>query len=344
MIRTLSLCPTCYAKIPADIVYHDGSAWMYKECPAHGKFSSLVETDASFVSSFYKQGTLGKNKSVIVHSYNKCNMNCSWCYYPMGEERIRSPDEVDQLLGQYRDYNIMLSGGEPTLDPEFFSKVERYRQLGWNVSSITNMTMLSDDKFIDQAMNSSLRVGDMLNFACSFQHPKNYSNDVLNLKLKALHNMEVRGVKPSCIMFSVQTLDELDFIEEFYSRTHGAYPMLRIRGMFRNWKAKDIEQRFFLSDLYKEVCRKFERYVPTQSLQSEHSNLYCLYMQMEGGQLSLSVSPDVNNIDYHQCSRPVFMLAMDGKCYPVPIAQIMNEGLAAGWKDGFKLEGGSICG
>lgn len=337
MIKTLSLCPTCYSKIPADIIYHDGAAWMFKECPEHGKFSALVEVDSQFVTAFYNQGTLGRNNSIIIHSYDKCNLACSWCYYPMGKERIRTPDEVDALLGQYRGYGILLSGGEPTIDPEFFDKVGRYTALGWGVSSITNMVRLADDEFIDAAMDSPLHVGDTLNFACSFQHPKNHPKEVTEAKFRALHNMEVRGVRPTCIMFSVQDLSELDFIQEFYERTKGLYPMLRIRGMFRNWKAKDVEQKFFLSDLYKDVCHRFEKFAPTQSKQHEVSNLYCLYMQMDGVQLSLSCAPDVHNIDYHQCSRPVYMMALDGRCYPVPIAQIMNEGVSAGWKDGLRL-------
>lgn len=339
MIRTLSLCPTCFKKIPADIINHDGSVWMFKECDVHGKFSALMETDGQFFSTFYREGTLGLNKSIIVHSHNGCNMSCKWCYYPMGKERILSVKEVDQVLGQYRGFNIMLSGGEPTIDPEFFLKVAQYNVLGWGVSAITNMIALADDTFIDQAMNSALRVGNNLNFACSFQHPKNHPKEITELKFKALHNMEVRGVKPACIMFSVQSLDELDWIEEFYSRTKGHYPMIRIRGMFRNWAASGIKKEFFLSDLYKAVCKKFGKYMITQSVQSEHSNLYCLYLQLgDGTQLSLSCAPDVDDVDYHQCSRPVYMLARDLRCYSVPLAQIVNEGFSKGWHSGFRLE------
>lgn len=338
MINTLSLCPYCYKKIHATIAPQNGAVWMFKECDVHGKFSALVETDLSFFTSFYREGTLGKNKSIIVHSFNECNMSCAWCYYPIGKERILPVHEVDQILGQYRGFNIMLSGGEPTIDPHFFDKVDHYKALKWNVSAITNMTTLADERFIDRAMESPLHVGDTLNFACSFQHPKNHPKEITNAKFQALHNMEVRGVKPACIMFSIQSLDELDWIEEFYSRTHGHYPMLRIRGMFRNWKASGIKKEFFLSDLYKAVCDKFGKYLPIQSLQSEHSNLYCLYLQLgDGTQISLSCAPDVNDVDYHQCSRPVYMLARDMRVYSVPLAQIVNEGFDNGWKDGFQL-------
>jgi len=339
VIKTLSLCPVCYKKIPADIINHDGAVWMFKECDVHGKFSALMETDSAFFTAFYKEGTLGKNKSIIVHSYNQCNMTCKWCYYPMGKERIPTVEEVNQILGMYRGFNIMLSGGEPTIDPEFFLKVAQYTTLGWGVSAITNMIQLADERFLEEAMASPLKVGNTLNFACSFQHPKNHSSEITSAKFQALHNMEVRGVQPACLMFSIQSLDELNWIEEFYSRTKGHYPMIRIRGMFRNWAANGLKKDFYLSDLYKAVCEKFGKYSPVQSVKSEHSNLYCLYLSLDDGtQISLSCAPDVNDLDYHQCSRPVYMLARDLRCYPVPIAQIINEGIDKGWKDGFSLE------
>jgi hypothetical protein len=247
---------------------------------------------------------------------------------------------VDNLLGMYRGYNILLSGGEPTIDPLFFDKVNEYASLGWGVSSITNMVMLADESFFAQAMDSSLHEGGTLKFACSFQHPKNHPKEVNDLKFKALHNFEVNKVTPSCIMFSIESLDELDYIKEFYDRTRGFYPMVRIRTMFRNWQAKGIEKTLFLSDLYKAFVEKFQQYCPTQSLSFEHSNMYCLYMKMEGCEVSLSSGPSVDDIDYHQCSRPVYMLARDQRCYPVPIAQIVNEGISLGWKDGFKLSQG----
>jgi hypothetical protein len=31
------------------------------------------------------------------------------------------------------------------------------------------------------------------------------------------------------------------------------------------------------------------------------------------------------------------MLANDLRCYPVPLAQIVNEGVSLGWKDGYKI-------
>lgn len=348
MIKTLSLCPTCFRKIEAEIVYRDGMVMMDKECPEHGKFSAVVERDIQHVSNFYHRGTLGNNNTIIIHTHDQCNMACPWCYYPMGSEPMHPFSYYDQVLSAYKgSFNLLMSGGEPTLRPDFFEFAAEAHNSGWGISAITNMLKLADHDFMIQALGSpALNHGDMLRFAVSMQHPKNYPEEVYNLKVQAIENLERAQKRVMCAMFSVQTLDELDWIREWYDLTKGGYPMLRIRTMFKNWGNKGDENRLFLSDLHKAFLEKFADLHPRISERVEHSNMYCIYLEMDGGmQVSLSSAPTVENLDYHQASRPVYMLAMDGRCYPVPITQVINEGIEAGWKDGFRLQqGGTVCG
>ena len=344
MIKTLSLCPVCYQKIEADIQFQNGMVVMTKHCPAHGPFSSVVEKDIQHVSNFYHAGTLGRNNTIIIHTHNQCNMSCPWCYYPMGEGKERPFSYFDSVLGMYRGFNLLMSGGEPTLRPDFFEFTEEGTSLGWRMSAITNMRTMADKDFFAKVLDSSLTEGNTVKMAMSMQHPKNYSKEVLKDKVSAIENLEDAGKQALCAMFSIQTLDELDYIRTWYDATSAFYPMLRIRTMFGNWKDKGNSKKLWLSDLHKAFLYKFADLNPHISERVEKSNMYCLYLEMDGGmQVSLSSAPTVENIDYHQCSRPVYMLANDGKCYPVPICQIVEEGIGHGWKDGFKLEGGIKC-
>lgn len=237
-----------------------------------------------------------------------------------------------------------MSGGEPTLRPDFFGFTAEGAARGWNMSAITNMLRMAEPEFFEKVLESSLTTGNMVKFAMSMQHPKNYSKKVLMQKVKAIEALESNEKQAMCAMFSIQSLDELDFIRSWYDATKKFYPMLRIRTMFGNWKNKGAE-KVWLSDLHKAFLHKFSDLMPKVSLKVEKSNIYCLYLEMNDGmQVSLSSAPTVDNLDYHQCSRPVFMLAEDGKCYPVPICQIVSEGIERGWKDGYKLEGDISCG
>jgi len=345
MIHTLSLCNVCYKKIPAKIIFTDGMAVMTKECDVHGPFTAIVEKDIQHVSNFYHRGTLGNNNTIIIHTHNGCNMDCSWCYYPMGKEKMQPFSYYNSLLGHpYDGFRLLFSGGEPTLRPDFFEFHHEAFIRRWEPSSITNMIKLADDDFFGKTMNEEHVTGNTYRFAMSMQHPKNYSEDILKLKFKALENIEKNKLKAMCVMFSIQSIDELDYIREFYNHTKHCYGMLRIRTLFGNWANKGAE-KIFLSDLHKAFIEKFHDLTPTISNTIEQSNMYCLYLAMKDGMnVSLSSAPTVENVDYHLCSRPVYMLGMDGRCYPVPLAQIINEGIERGWKDGFELKGGALCG
>lgn len=339
MIKTLSLCPTCYRKVEAEISFQNGMVVMTKDCPEHGPTSAIVERDIQHVSNFYSCGTLGNNNTIIIHTHDGCNMACPWCYYPVNNEGRHKPfSYYDMVLGMYRGFNLLMSGGEPTLRPDFFEFTEEGASLGWNMAAITNMRTMADNAFFARLLDSPLADGQTIKVAMSMQHPKNYPAEVLADKIKAIENLERHNRQAMCAMFSIQTLDEVDFIRSWYDLSKKFYPMLRIRTMFGNWRNKGAD-KVWLSDLHKAFLYKFSDLHPRISKRVEKSNIYCLYLEMDGGmQVSLSSAPTVENIDYHQCSRPVFMLAEDGKCYPVPICQIVAEGVELGYKDGYKLE------
>ena len=338
VIKTLSLCPTCYKKIQAEIQYQNGLVVITKHCDVHGPFTSIVEKDIQHFANFYEHGSEGNNNTIIIHAHDKCNMSCKWCYYPMGIEKMHEADYYDSILRQYKGFNILLSGGEPTIRPDYFEFVDRLVSLGWNTASITNMISLADDEFFKRTLNRNFVQDNIYKFAMSVQHEKNNPGEIMKKKIKAMENIENARLKAMCVMFSIQSLDELDYIRNFYDLTKHCYTMIRIRTMFKNWANKDDKTNLFSSDLYRAFFEKFGDLMPVQSRAIEHSNIYCQYLSLSDGMnVSLSSAPTVANVDYHLCTRPVFLLAMDSRCYPVPIAQIINEGICAGWKDGFKL-------
>jgi len=340
MIQTLSLCNTCYKKIPAFVYESNGQAWMKKECDVHGKQSAKCEKSWMHWSNFYKYGSIGRNNSIIVHIHDKCNMKCKWCYYPECVEKIHDQDFFDHLLyDPYKGYSLMFSGGEPTERPDYHDFVEQAHLRGWTPSTITNMINLADDDFFEKTLTDAWIVDkNFYKFAMSFQHPKNYSKKILKKKEKTLANLEKHGLKAACVMFSIESLDELDFIKDFYDRTRHLYDMLRVRTLFHNWQNKG-KKELYLSDLHRAFMYKFAEYTPIQSNEIEQSTAYGIYMKTkEWRNVSLMSPPTVENLDYHLASRPVHMLARDYKCYPVPIAQIVNQGIAEGWHSGFKIK------
>lgn len=346
-IQTLSLCDVCYKKISAFIFPRGKEAWMKKTCDVHGDFEALVEKSWAHFSAFYRYGTMGNNNAIIVHIHDKCNMKCKWCYY--GGDKIHNQQFLDQLLYEPyrgmqpgRPFSLMFSGGEPTERPDYHEFVEAAFNRGWFPSTITNMINLADPEFFMNTLAEPwIDAASNYRFACSFQHPRNYSDEIYEKKLKALDHIDSEGLKASCMMFSIQDLSELEFIREFYDEYRHLFSMLRIRTMFHNWKNKG-EQQIFQSELYEAFMDLFaEKYTPVQSSEIEQSTGYGMYLKTcERRDISLMSAPTVENIDYHLASRPVYMLGNDLRCYPVPISQIISQGISEGWKDGFRIKGG----
>lgn len=343
MIVTMSICPTCYRKIPADIVVHDGAAWMHKECPVHGKFAAMVEKDSSIINTFYDTGTAGYNKSILVPITDSCNMSCPWCYYPMTGKEPFGVKHFDRLLidKKVQGYNLLLSGGEPTIRPDFLSFSNELRGKGWQLFIMSNMVSLADAGFFADVVAAGYAdiQTKTLYASLSMQHPKNYSEDIYRKKVDTLVNLERNGMKANCIQFSISSLDELSWIRTFYDDTKRLYNHIRIRTMYGNWQNKGDKNKIWLSDLYKSFLEEFGDLVPTLATYPETSNIYSIYMRDKYCGISLSSAPTIDNVDLMSCSRPTLQLAKDDKCYSVPVAQIVSEGIDKGWYNGFKIQG-----
>lgn len=150
---TLSLCPECLKRIDAKIVFEDGQVFMLKRCPEHGNSRVLIADDIA-----YYKNTRNYNKpSEIPHTFNtkthfgcpydcglcpdheqhscltvvevtdRCNLTCPTCYAGSSPVygRHRTFEEVkamlDAVVANEKEPDVVqLSGGEPTLHPEFF--------------------------------------------------------------------------------------------------------------------------------------------------------------------------------------------------------------------------------
>lgn len=151
---TQSVCRTCRHLVPAQIFIEDGSVWMEKACPAHGRQRARIYGDAS---AYLKLAHFHRKASVplafatkatgcpdacglcpeheqhvclpILEITNHCNWDCPICLVTNPGTRHWTRAQVARVLdgliqseGQIDVLN--LSGGEPTLNPDFREIVE----------------------------------------------------------------------------------------------------------------------------------------------------------------------------------------------------------------------------
>lgn len=148
---TRSICPQCKAVIDAHIVLRDGKVFLQKRCPPHGFFEVEISSDADYYIrslSYTKPGTMPLRFSTsVVHGCpsdcglcedhlqhtcspileinDVCDLTCPVCIvrnqqrYGMSFEDFKR--SVDLLIEAEGELPILLlSGGEPTLHPQFF--------------------------------------------------------------------------------------------------------------------------------------------------------------------------------------------------------------------------------
>ena len=152
---TQSICPVCRKTIQAKILFQNNNVIMSKRCLEHGEFESIVSTDISYWMkslTYTKPGTKPKEWSTpidkgcpddcglcedheqhtcspIIEISNHCDLECPICIVWNQNTYNMSIDDFKNIIdGLIRKEGtlelVLLSGGEPTLHPDFFELCE----------------------------------------------------------------------------------------------------------------------------------------------------------------------------------------------------------------------------
>jgi uncharacterized radical SAM superfamily Fe-S cluster-containing enzyme len=158
--QTTSLCETCLSLVPAKIQIRDNEVWYEKRCERHGTHSTLISTDAAYwklCKDYIKPG----DRPLALQSHTEfgcpydcglcpdheqhsclalieinehCNLTCPVCFADSSPERGKHlplatvERMVDTLVASEAEPDlIQISGGEPTLHPDFFAILDMVR-------------------------------------------------------------------------------------------------------------------------------------------------------------------------------------------------------------------------
>jgi len=158
--QTTSLCETCLALVPAKIAIRDNEVWYEKRCQRHGVQSTLVSTDAAYwrlCKDYIKPGDRPLNLQsrtefgcpydcglcpdheqhsclALIEINEHCNLTCPVCFADSSPARGKHlplatiERMVDALVASEGEPDIVqISGGEPTLHPQFFEVLDLVR-------------------------------------------------------------------------------------------------------------------------------------------------------------------------------------------------------------------------
>ena len=180
----ISICSRCFRKVEAKTVFQDGSVYLLKRCPEHGHERVLIADDVDYYRRcrevFIKppEMPLVYNTPVkwgcpydcglctdheqhscltLVELTDSCNLRCPVCYAGSGPERTehRSLALIAKMLdavvrNEGHPDVVQLSGGEPTLHPDFFTivKMAKARPIRHLMVNTNGLKIAQDQDFV----------------------------------------------------------------------------------------------------------------------------------------------------------------------------------------------------
>ncbi len=150
---TTSLCNECHTPINAKIVFEDGNVFLMKTCKEHGFQKVLIADDIEFYKNIRNFNKASEYPRVphtstdygcpldcgicpdheqhscltLIEVTDRCNLTCPTCYASSSPThgRHRTLDEIKAMfeavvLSEGEPDVVQLSGGEPTIHPQFF--------------------------------------------------------------------------------------------------------------------------------------------------------------------------------------------------------------------------------
>jgi len=158
----VSICSTCLNKVEGKILFENGNVYMLKRCPVHGFERVLMADDVDYYRRcreiFLKPPEMPNHYNTpvkwgcpydcglcpdheqhscltLIEVTDFCNLRCPICYASSGPERRQHRDlkTIERMLdavvrNERRPDVIQISGGEPTLHPDFFRILDMARE------------------------------------------------------------------------------------------------------------------------------------------------------------------------------------------------------------------------
>jgi uncharacterized radical SAM superfamily Fe-S cluster-containing enzyme len=180
----ITICSVCFRKLEGKIVFQNGRVFLLKRCPEHGAERVLVADDIDYYRRCrevfiktpempavyntpvkwgcpYDCGLCTDHEQhsclTLLEVTDSCNLRCPVCYAASGPERLthRPLALLEKMLdaivrNEGKTDVVQISGGEPTLHPDFFqivalAKARPIRHLMVNTNGVR---IAQDEEFV----------------------------------------------------------------------------------------------------------------------------------------------------------------------------------------------------
>lgn len=178
--ETKGICPICLKQISAMRVFRNGAWYQEKECPRHGRFSTVIWRGSEDMSAWIgaKENAAQEEKlpcpdacglcekhlrstcCALLEVTDRCNLKCRFCFadntqkadLPLGKIKEQIHDLAEKTNGAL----LQISGGEPTLRDDLPEIVAFAKEAGCKYIQLnTNGIRLADDPTYVRALSEA---------------------------------------------------------------------------------------------------------------------------------------------------------------------------------------------
>ncbi|MDL2253484.1 radical SAM protein [Ruminococcaceae bacterium OttesenSCG-928-I18] len=189
--NTYSLCPVCMKKIPAAYLQEEGAVYLDKTCAEHGHWHTLVWEEGPDFSTWdsgvvysrpanatktpelgcpYDCGLCSQHAQaaccVLIEITQRCNQACPYCFASStsgpegtGDYTLEEMENIFRHLqtqSPQNQFNIQLSGGEPTLHEDLPQIISMAKHMGFPYVQLnTNGKRLAEEPAYAQELQKA---------------------------------------------------------------------------------------------------------------------------------------------------------------------------------------------
>jgi hypothetical protein len=234
----ISICSTCYRRVDAKIVFQDSKVWMLKRCAEHGHERVLVADDVDYYRRSrevfiktpeqpmvyntpvkygcpYDCGLCPDHEQhscvALVEICDACNLTCPICYAGSGQHRTeyRTVEQISAMLdcvvrNEMKPDVVQISGGEPTLHPDFFRVLEmcKERPIRHLMVNTNGIRIAQDEEFTKRLAGFMPQFEIYLQFDSLQREPlmQLRGADMRGIREKALERLNRLGISTTLVV------------------------------------------------------------------------------------------------------------------------------------------------
>ncbi len=235
--QTTSLCPECYALVPAKIIFDDGNVYYQKRCKTHGISKALISTDIPFYKLAQDYIKPGDRPHVfqtrteegcpydcglcpdheqhsclgLIDVNEACNLTCPMCFADSSTAKTyhRPLAEIekmmDALVASEGEADLLqLSGGEPTIHPQIIEIIEaaKRRPIRHIMLNTNGIRIAQDPAFVEKL--ASFKPGFEVYLQFDSLRPSVLKHlrgaDLIRIRKEALEALEKHNISTTLVV------------------------------------------------------------------------------------------------------------------------------------------------